>query len=512
MKTPEQAMLNIKRILTKERWMTIMVVFALGLLAHGYRITNNIPNWDSLLNEYHDQNMINLGRCFLGLACGISSFYELPFFNGILSILYLAVTAVIVCEILEIRTGFGRFATAGILVTFPTVASTFCYIYTADGYFLSAMCMAVAVLLLARKKWGWIPAAILICFGTGVYQAYITFAMVLILLKAIGDLLFRQKKLQEIMVFLGKSLLAGGAGSVIYYAVLNGLLRIQNNILSDYQGISDMYSMNGMDLVWSLKQIVKNFFWFFFGSNGKWNFYVTLNLFMILLILFFTVRMIVDRQIYNSAKSFLLLFVLGIAVPVACFAVFLMAPNVDYHMLMCYGVSGVYLYFIQMYEQEEKRLVGIENVRKWAVLTVTVLILFNFVLIANITYHLLELSYEKSYGTVLRISDRVEQTEGWEEGMTLAVLGEETVIDDYFVNMPPMMTGTTLGLAARESFNIEAMLGDYTGLVFEEITDETEKELAASKEFQQMTSWPGSGSVKIIGDVMVIKLGEVVEK
>lgn len=510
MNTPEHMMVNMKKIFTKERCMTILVVFVLGILAHGYRLNNNIPNWDALVNEYHDQNMINLGRCFLGLACGISSFYELPWFNGVLSIIYLAVTAVFVCEILEIKSGFGRFGIAGILVTFPTVTSTFCYMYTADGYFLSAMCMAIAVFLIVKKKWGWILAAILIGFGSGIYQAYITFAIVLILLKAIGDVLLCPKKTRETVVFLSKSLLAGGIGTALYYAALKVLLLMQDYVLSDYQGIANVYSLSGMNPLWSLKQIVKSFAAFFLGTSGTWNFYVILNLIMIVLLLFFTIRMIIDREVYHSIERFLLLFILGMAFPVGCFAVYLLAPNVDYHMLMCYGVSGVYLYFIQMYEQKEERLIRLDAFRKWTVLFVTGFILFNFILIANITYHMLELSYEKSYGMVLRMSDRIEQTDGWEEGMPLAVLGEEAVIDDYFWNMPPMMTGTTLGLVARESFNVEAMLDDYSGLTFMEIEDEIKKELVFSEEFEAMPSWPESGSVRIIDQVMVIKLGNVV--
>ena len=45
-----------------------------GLLAHLYKITNWLPNWDSLVFRYDSQNMIALGRWFLPVVCSFSSF------------------------------------------------------------------------------------------------------------------------------------------------------------------------------------------------------------------------------------------------------------------------------------------------------------------------------------------------------------------------------------------------------------------------------------------------------
>lgn len=406
MNTPEQIAEKMKEKFTKERMLVFFSVLLLGVLAHGYRLVNNIPNWDGLVNRYHDQNMIDLGRCFLGISCGISSYYELPFINGLLAVLYIAVTAVLVCEILEIKTVFGKVAAAGICVTFPVVTSTFCYMYTADGYFLGALCMSIAVWLLSRKKNGWIPATILICWGSGIYQAYLTFAISLILFKAIGDVLFREKKTEDVLVFLGKSLLAGGLGSGLYYLCLQLLMKLQHVELRDYQGISNVYSMRAVDLVDSVKNIAKQFFIFLVGNGEKWNLYVILNLTMLSGIIILTLVLFFRKKIYQSRKRLLLLVVLGIAVPVGTFAIFLIAPYVDYHMLMCYGMVGVYLYFVQLYEQKTGSGRW-ENIKKWGVLLLTSLMIFNFILIANISYHFLELGFDKSVAMVLRMSDRI---------------------------------------------------------------------------------------------------------
>ena len=69
-----------------------------GIFAHLYKITNWLPNWDSLVFRYDKQNMIAMGRWFLPVVCSFSSFYDLPFLNGIIAIIFHALGAVYICR------------------------------------------------------------------------------------------------------------------------------------------------------------------------------------------------------------------------------------------------------------------------------------------------------------------------------------------------------------------------------------------------------------------------------
>ena len=71
-------------------WVTAFVsCMVIGLLTYGYLMSNHFLTHDSMWNLYSDQNMITSGRQFLQFACGISSYYDLPWFNGLLAIFYL---------------------------------------------------------------------------------------------------------------------------------------------------------------------------------------------------------------------------------------------------------------------------------------------------------------------------------------------------------------------------------------------------------------------------------------
>ena len=113
----------------------------IGLLTHFPVLINRFPNSDSMANFYFDQNMITSGRWFLTVACGISSYYDLGWLIGVLSIVYIAVAAVFVCEFFEIRSLVNRGLIAALLVTFPAICATFSYMYTMDGYV--RLCTAV---------------------------------------------------------------------------------------------------------------------------------------------------------------------------------------------------------------------------------------------------------------------------------------------------------------------------------------------------------------------------------
>ena len=77
----------------KQTWITaFFAAVILGLCVHLFKFANTLPNHDSPYNYYDPQNIITSGRWFLTVACGISSYYDLPWLIGMLSILYLALT------------------------------------------------------------------------------------------------------------------------------------------------------------------------------------------------------------------------------------------------------------------------------------------------------------------------------------------------------------------------------------------------------------------------------------
>ena len=156
-----------------------------GLLTHMYLFVNKFPNADAMTSFYFDQNMVTSGRWFLTVVCGISSYYDLNWVIGILSVLYLAVAAVFLSEFFEVKTLSVRVCIGTLLVTFPALTATFAYLYTADGYMLAFLLSVLAAHLTKKYKWGFVPGAICLACSIGSYQAYLAVTVVMCLLSLI---------------------------------------------------------------------------------------------------------------------------------------------------------------------------------------------------------------------------------------------------------------------------------------------------------------------------------------
>lgn len=74
-----------------------------SLMIHLYKFTNTLLNHDSVYNYYYSQNVLGSGRWALSLACGISSYYDLPWVNGVLSCVYIALTMVVIVAIFKMK-------------------------------------------------------------------------------------------------------------------------------------------------------------------------------------------------------------------------------------------------------------------------------------------------------------------------------------------------------------------------------------------------------------------------
>lgn len=129
---------------------------------------------------------------------------------------------------------------AGLVVSFPTVTSTFAFMFTADGYMAAFLLATAGVYLTYRFKHGIWPGIVCIGLSMGTYQAYITVAFALILLIGIRDLLLEKQSFKKAFAMDWKyfALVVGGA---VFYKVVDSLINAYYGItLTDYQGIGSM--------------------------------------------------------------------------------------------------------------------------------------------------------------------------------------------------------------------------------------------------------------------------------
>ncbi len=509
--TPQNASVYLKKYLTKPRLVTLASVLLFGLLAHTYVFVNYLPNWDGLNNLYDPQNTIHLGRCFLTLACGISSYYDLPWVNGLLSLLYIGITAILICELLEVQKTSTRILMSGLLAAFPVVTGTFGYMYTADGYFLSMLCMTLAMFLTLRYKKGLFAGALLIAFAFGCYQAYITFAMMLVVIYSIKQLLYDDAPVKKILTDCLRCVLCAGIGLIVYFLLNKLLLHVEGVVLADYQGVSDLSSTGSIlsNIPSALKQCVIDFVYFFTGSISDMNLYSWLNILMLGVTAIAYVALILRKKLWKTPAKLALTALLFLLMPFCCFAIHFISPDVSYHMLMHGGLYFVYVLFLLPYDRTNCEKPVHSVIYQWFCLILSGLILYNFILIANICYQRQNITVQASMNTVDAMADRIFALEDLETAEKIAVLGKlNGTTAAISINLPPDMTGFTEDHIMTHSLHYSNLFADYYYLELDAADDAEITELIGNADVSAMPGWPSEGSIAVIDNTLVIKLSK----
>ena len=530
---PEQFFRFIRQKCKKEWCFAFCAAFCTGLLIHLYRLSNHLLTWDSVYNFHDSQNAIHLGRCFLTLSCGIGSYYDLQWINGLLSLVYLSLTAVCLTEIFSLRRRTSILLFAGIVVSFPSVASTFAYMYTADGYFLAQLTAALAVLLTLKYKKGFLAGILLLAFSYGSYQAYISFAVMLILTWSVLQLINQSFSAKELLLrYWLRFLLMGGGGTALYLVCNRMLTALEGASASDYNGIATMSLPDGAQLVLAVKNCIIDFVYFFFGPLDGMNFYKLLNAALFVLLTALFVWALRRRKLLKKPGSLLIILFCLAAMPLTCSMIYFLSPEVRYYMLMYAGFSLIYLLPVLLYDALTADVTNVQDADakaeagphsnsaaqnvsgsaalplSWCCVILTTLTIFNFALIDNISYLYMTASNEKTFQLVSRMTDRIEQLDDFETAKKLCMIGHFEDYDTISLNLPPAMAGVRDSYIISEQAHFAAMMDTYFGLTLETCSDEEKETIRESELFAEMDCWPAAGSVRLCGDTVVVKITE----
>lgn len=508
MKSPAKVWESWKKTI-KDTWkIAFVATFVIGLCVHMPIMLSDIPNHDGLDSLYFDQNMITSGRWFLTIACGFSSYYSLPWVIGLMALLFLAVAAVLLVEFLEVKNSFVVVIISGLLVTFPSLASTFAYVFTMDGYML-ALALAVAAPLCVKKlRLGFVWGGFCLAFSMGTYQAYLPFA---VLLSIYGIVMIAMDEkvvsVKEKLVLSFRYLWMGILGVISYYAILQVLLFLQGKELASYQGISSMGAVEKSNLLATVKNMYGDFFAFTVKGNVLTNniFSLIALLGIIIIFLWTLLRVAYAKKWYCNIWFYVIGGLLVVGLPIATNLILVISPNVTYHLLMRYQwilYPIVLVAFVDRYADENGTL-------QWGVLLTTGVLLFNYGITDNIAYSNLEKRYEKTYAYCVRLLDRIEQTEGYYQGIPIAMIG--VVGDESYpvTDLTEDVTGTMIGISGDSllytGVNYRLFMANYLGATLNILPPEAMADMYYDERYRAMESFPSSDGVQIIDGIMYVK-------
>ena len=515
MRTPTEVFQMWKKNIKSEWKLAFMAAVVIGLMVHLPMMLSDIPNHDGLDSMYFDQNMITSGRWFLMVACGFSSYYTLPWLIGVIALLWLGVTAALLVEFLEVKDLVTIVLISGLLVTFPALASTFAYVFTMDGYMLALMLAVAAVVCVKKLKYGFLPGAVCLAFSLGTYQSYLAFTVILciygILMLALENGTVKDK-FKKALQYLYMGIL----GVVLYYGILQVLLKLQGKVLDTYQGINSMESgiLSGgvSSLLSTILNMYRDFFAFTINGNVLVNNTWSMAAFTLLALLtmFVLLWMTLQKGWWKKLWFWCLLLLAAVGLPVATNIILLITPNVTYHLLMRYQWV-LYLIlpisFISRYGRKE------DVTASWGVLLAGVVLAGNFAVTDNIAYSNLEKRYEKTYAYCVRLLDRIEQTPGYYQGIPIAMIGvvgdESYPLTDITGKVTSNMIGMNGDVLLYTGDNYQRFIKHYLGADLNILPAEVMEEIYYSEEYRAMDSFPGENSTQVVDGILYVKTENV---
>lgn len=496
--------------------------FVISLLVHIYKFVNALPNHDSLYNYYTDQGILDLGRWALSLFCGISSFYDLPWVIGLLSCVYIALTVVVITALFKLNNPVVIGLIGALLAASPSTTETYFFLFTADGYMLSMLLAALAVYFsrieetrLSRH----ILSGVLICISCGIYQAYVSFALVLAVLYFMDALLLNKHTKQDCLRWIMRQVVIYVAALAAYYAIWQLCMYFTGMVAGSHQGVSEVGNISIALLVNGLLNSVKSTVLYFLQWNIlKFGFtpYNLLNiLFLAAAAVGLTIACIKSGVFKRKWATVLLVICLIAIIPFACMWHFT-SDSIAYRLRMLQSFTLLFAFTAIMYERWAK------TAAKNIICALLVAMVLNNALMANISYYHMNLCYERTYAEGLEMMMAIHDAEDEHSVSKIAVVGEREGVgyeinenkpgDDQYTGQVNILTVMLEKTLLYDSDHVTRFLHANFGMELESVSFDERSDLFNTEQVQQMGCWPSNDSVAVIDDTVVIKLSDVAER
>ena len=383
-----------------------------------------------------------------------------------------------------------------------------------------AMFLAALAVYLSRmdeeKVFFHVMAAICICISCGIYQAYVSFSLLLAVCYFIDVLMQNNHSKQDCFRWILRQIVMYIVSLTAYYVIWKLCMHFSGAVATDYQGISEVGNMsvglfiNG--LVKAIKATIQYFLQWNVLEHG-FTLYSILNiLFLIIMVLGLLISCI-KSDIFKRKWAVVLLGLCLIAViPFACIWAFT-TESVLYRAMMLQSLTLLFVLTALLYER------WVRVTAKNVVCLFLILVVFNNALMANISYFYMNLCYERTYAEGVEMMTEIHDFQDEYEFDKIAVVG--TRIDDVKQENIDPETGKMQisGKIPILSTKVERTLlfdSDHTtrylqatfGFELESLNMTQRNNLLNTDEVKSMGCWPAGDSITVIDDTLVIKLSD----
>ena len=522
--TPEEALDKFFKWFDVNKSLAFLVALIVGLITHITMITETIMSQDGLWNsmEYARPGdwETSLGRWGIEILERATQFIAIPSINTIFCIIIMAITAVFIIDILDLKSKVSIIFTSLAIVLTPTLVATLLYIYTAFAYCSNFLISTLVIWFLHKckhKKLGFALATILFMFSLSIYQSYIGISIGLCIMLSILELL-KNKDIKEVCINIIKAVLVVILGTILYYIITQIIWKVSGMTLSEYKNAGSI-SVLGMlaGLKDTLIQTYRDFFEFFFGNeivyNTNFRREVIYGLFFIMLAIGIVASVVKLKEENKKIKigkiALIVLFIVVLPIGLNIIDIIVVENEM-------YALTAVQMILIIPFAFAIFELLDKYAVIKWGAILSLVVVMWSYYIADNTSYAALKLTYNQAYSSTMRVLDRIENTPGYTSDMPILLGG---IIGNNNYPRTSSLYGFTIGAMVNNT----AFHGPYGGAmgtwikfmkVFYGIdiklcTAEEYQSIVTSNEYKEnMECFPAESSIKVMHGIVVVKLDE----
>lgn len=483
-----------------------------SVISYLYFVTNDLNNYDNIATLTHGYGTgVSSGRWFLQILGdwmqAMRLDFNLPFINALTALIFLCLAAFLVIRILHIENRLLCFGIGAITASFPTIAATMFFSYTVHYYCLGLLLSAAGVYLALNTKWFRIFASALFCLSLGIYQAYYPFAAMLFVLALIRETLDETVDWKAVVknAFIYLALFALGYG--LYMILSRYFLQVYGCVFNDYQGIS---SMGKLDLR-QLPRMVKNVFKYYIRLYRMDYCSVSATYvirFCIGLSFLCDILLVALDWKKRSLMKNLELCVLLLLLPVAANSIIIMVPQGGIYTIMVMGLIALYYLPILLVQNLRIPL----KPKKALILLVCVTTLLasgDYAYQSNGNYRSLYYQNRKTENYFTVMLSQIRSTPGYREDMEIVFIGSsitDSSLNDNWQKYIFQYGGKSeSAMSAINAYSRPDFFYQYFGYY---VRNATAEELSVyASQIEEMNTYPNSGSIRIIGNIVFVNCG-----
>ncbi len=527
-----------------------MFVFKWTMLAffiiHGSFFTRRFANEDYLHDFYKSGAVVRSGR-FIG---GITNVMN-PWLIGVISACIFGVLIFLIIDMLKINSKFMKILTVFILLSFPTLATGFGYLFMVQVYSFALIFSVLAVYITDKYKFGFILGAVFLMLSLAAYQSYIGVSMTLCIMLILRNwYMDSQSKISKIFQFIAMGIL----GIILYMLIIKQIYPMLGIVLNNYKGISNMGAINISDLPYLLSRTIRGVREFFSGER-----FFTVNVFQIYsnvlmfgLLGYYSIEKILYRKIQIYDTMALVAFMI---LPFCLNIVDIIAPESSASVLTVYALCLVYVLLISMHEWHiydiaeykagkhngfniEAYITDVKNINekfnntdskgierrenravvlKIITLVVIVITVMSNMILSSVYYLKMDKVYDATLLFENRLYSRIEAVEGYERDTPIAIMASS---GSYYVHggdiYPEIIEDTGIWqkyigfndlAGTRPSYATDRTIRFINNTLNVGAVAATPKQIddiINSYEYSQMGVYPSQSGIKMINGIVVV--------